>query len=96
MTIAENGEETLALLREDSFDAVLMDVQMPVMDGIEATIRIRDVQSECLNHAVPIIAMTAHAMQSDRDRCLVAGMNDHVSKPVNPKILAEVLEKWLS
>jgi PAS domain S-box-containing protein len=92
----KNGKEAVTALGNIPYDLVLMDVQMPVMDGIEATIRIRDIQSKCLNHAVPIIAMTAHAMQSDRDRCLEAGMNDHVSKPVNPKILAQVLEKWLS
>ena len=92
----KNGQEAVTALGKIPYDLVLMDVQMPVMDGIEATIRIRDVQSECLNHAVPIIAMTAHAMQSDRDRCLEAGMNDHITKPVNPKILAEILEKWLS
>jgi len=92
----KNGQEAVTALGKIPYDLVLMDVQMPVMDGIEATMRIRDIQSECLNHAVPIIAMTAHAMQSDRDRCLEAGMNDHVPKPVNPKILSEILEKWLS
>lgn len=92
----KNGQEAVTALGKIDYDLVLMDVQMPKMDGIEATRRIRDVQSECLNHAVPIIAMTAHAMQSDRDRCLEAGMNDHVTKPVNPKILSEILEKWLS
>ena len=92
----KNGQDALTALGKVHYDLVLMDVQMPVMDGIEATIRIRDIQSKCLNHAVPIIAMTAHAMQSDRDRCFDAGMNDYITKPVNPKILAEILEKWLS
>jgi CheY-like chemotaxis protein/HPt (histidine-containing phosphotransfer) domain-containing protein len=77
------------------YDLVLMDVQMPVMDGLEATKRIRDPQSTAPNHGIPIVAMTAQAMQSDRDKCLQAGMNDYVSKPVAPLVLAEVLMKWL-
>jgi HPt (histidine-containing phosphotransfer) domain-containing protein len=72
-----------------------MDVQMPVMDGLEATRQIRSPQSAVPNHQVPIIAMTAHAMQGDRERCLAAGMNDYVSKPVSPQALAEVLARWL-
>jgi len=68
---------------------------MPEMDGIEATLHIRNPQSAVANHGIPIIAMTAHAMQSDRNRCLEAGMNDYVTKPVNPQTLAEVLDKWL-
>jgi HPt (histidine-containing phosphotransfer) domain-containing protein len=65
------------------------------MDGYEATRRIRHPHSEVRNHAVPIVAMTARAMKGDREECLEAGMNDYVSKPVSPKALAEVLEKWL-
>jgi HPt (histidine-containing phosphotransfer) domain-containing protein len=72
-----------------------MDVQMPVMDGIEATRQIRSPQSPVPNHGIPIIAMTAHAMQDDRERCLQAGMNDYVSKPVSPQALTEVLARWL-
>jgi CheY-like chemotaxis protein len=68
---------------------------MPVMDGLEATRQVRNPQSSVRNHAVPIIAMTAYAMQSDRERCLAAGMNDFVSKPVTPLALTETLEKWL-
>jgi CheY-like chemotaxis protein len=90
----KNGKEAIKALETIPYDLVLMDVQMPEMDGIEATRVIRDVQSGCLNHAIPIIAMTAHAMKSDRDRCLEAGMNDHITKPVNPKILATTIEKW--
>ena len=91
-----NGIEAVKALEDIPYDLVLMDVQMPEMDGFEATRIIRDEQSAVQNHAVPILAMTAHAMQGDRDRCLAAGMNDYVSKPVNPKMLAEKLELWLS
>ncbi len=92
---AANGLEALKALENIPYDLVLMDVQMPEMDGLEATRRIRDPRSKVLNHTIPIIAMTAHAMQSDRDLCLQAGMNDYVSKPVNPQVLAETLERWL-
>jgi len=68
---------------------------MPVMDGIEATRQIRNVRSAVLNHTIPVIAMTAHAMQGDRELCMAAGMNDYVSKPVNPQTLAEALDRWL-
>jgi PAS domain S-box-containing protein len=90
-----NGIEALEALTCISYDLVLMDVQMPVMDGYEATAHIRDTQSEVHNHDVPVIAMTAHAMTGDREKCLEAGMNDYVSKPVSPNSLAEVLAKWL-
>jgi HPt (histidine-containing phosphotransfer) domain-containing protein len=72
-----------------------MDVQMPEMDGLEATRHIRDPKSAVKRHDVPIIAMTAHAMQGDRERCLDAGMNDYVAKPVSPQALADALERWL-
>jgi CheY-like chemotaxis protein len=68
---------------------------MPVMDGLEATRQIRHPRSAVRNHEIPIIAMTANAMQSDRDECLDAGMNDYVSKPVSPQALAAALDKWL-
>ena len=90
-----NGAEAIKSLEIIPYDLVLMDVQMPVMDGFEATRRIRDPQSTAPNHRIPIIAMTAHAMQSDRDKCLQAGMDDYVSKPVAPQALADVLNRWL-
>ncbi|SDM88672.1 PAS domain S-box-containing protein [Geoalkalibacter ferrihydriticus] len=90
-----NGAEALNALETKAYDLVLMDVQMPVMDGFEASRQIRNPQSAALNHRVPIIALTAHAMQSDRQRCLNAGMDDFLSKPVSPQLLAEILEKWL-
>ncbi len=90
-----NGAEAINALETIPYDLVLMDVQMPVMDGLKATQEIRNPRSEVRNHEIPIIAMTAHAMQSDRDRCLKAGMNDYVTKPVSPKALAAAIDKWL-
>jgi CheY-like chemotaxis protein/HPt (histidine-containing phosphotransfer) domain-containing protein len=90
-----NGAEAVNALTTLPYDLVLMDIQMPVMDGLEATRQIRDLRSAVLNHAIPIIAMTAHAMQGDREKCLKAGIDDYVSKPVTPLTLAKALEKWL-
>ena len=92
---AANGTEVMEALREIPFDLVLMDVQMPVMDGLEATKKIRNPDSKVLDHDIPIIAMTAHALEGDKERCLKAGMNDYISKPVSLQNLAQMLEKWL-
>ncbi|AFL72622.1 ATP-binding response regulator [Thiocystis violascens] len=85
--------DKLGLLFNKSYDLVLMDVQMPVMDGLEASRHIRDPGSAVLDHAIHIIAMTANAMQGDREQCLAAGISDYIAKPVRPAALAEVLEK---
>ncbi len=90
-----DGAEAVKALEQIPYDLVLMDVQMPEMDGIEATRQIRDSKTNVQNHAIPIIAMTAHAMQGDREKYLKAGMNDYVSKPVSPNELAEKLCQWL-
>ncbi|MEA3416727.1 MAG: response regulator, partial [Thermodesulfobacteriota bacterium] len=90
-----NGIEALKALESIRYDLVFMDCQMPEMDGYEATKQIRNPKSEVRNHDIPIIAMTANAMQGDREKCLEAGMNDYLSKPVDPQALAEMIEKWL-
>jgi PAS domain S-box-containing protein len=90
-----NGLEVIEALRSLPYDLVLMDVQMPDMDGVQATRAIRDPQSRVLDHQIPIIAMTAHALQGDRERCLAAGMNGYLSKPVSPQSLIEALNTWL-
>jgi PAS domain S-box-containing protein len=90
-----NGAEAIAALESTAYDLVLMDVQMPKMDGLEATAQIRDPGSAVRNHGIPIVAMTAHAMQGDRERCLQAGMNDYVTKPISPQALADALARWL-
>ncbi|WP_198555739.1 response regulator [Colwellia sp. 75C3] len=93
--IAANGEEALKSLENLPFDLVLMDCQMPVMDGYEATQKIRLPESKVLNREIPIIAMTANSMQGDRQKCLSIGMDDFISKPVNPNKLQEALKRWL-
>jgi len=90
-----NGAEAVKALAAVPYDVVLMDVQMPEMDGLEATGRIRDPLSAVLNHQVPIIAMTASAMRGDQEKCLKAGMDAYVSKPVDPRELAGALKKWV-
>ena len=90
-----NGAEAVKALEMVNYDLVLMDVQMPEMDGLEATQKVRNPESSVLNHNIPIIAMTAHAVQGNRELCLEAGMDDYISKPVNFKILAEKLNQWL-
>jgi len=92
--VADGNEVIEALTRLD-YDLVLMDCQMPKMDGFEATRVIRDAGSSVRNHAIPIIAITANAMKGDRERCLDAGMDDYVSKPINPELLAEAIERNL-
>ena len=90
-----NGSEALKALKTIPYDLVLMDLQMPEMDGFEATRQFRKFKSANTSCHIPIIAMTAHAMQGDREQCIEAGMNDYVTKPVFPQALAEVLDKWL-
>jgi len=91
--VANNGSEALDLLRNEHFDCILMDVQMPVMDGIEATRQIRSTQAFA---GMPVIALTANALEEERQRCMEAGMNDFITKPVRPEMLYAVLAKWLS
>jgi CheY-like chemotaxis protein/HPt (histidine-containing phosphotransfer) domain-containing protein len=92
VSVAVNGREGVDRVLSEPFDLVLMDIQMPVMDGLTATRLIRGHQRLC---GLPILAMTAHAMSGDRERCLHAGMNDHLTKPINPSGLRETLIRWL-
>ena len=93
VTIAADGREALARLAAEPFDLVLMDCQMPEMDGYDATRAIRS--SGAAYGTIPIVAMTAAALSTDRDRCFAVGMNDYISKPVQPEDLAGVLARWL-
>ncbi|WP_300439864.1 ATP-binding protein [Zoogloea sp.] len=94
VSVAENGQIALAALEQGRFDAVLMDMQMPVMDGLEATRRIRANEAAGGLARIPIIAMTANAMQGDRERCIEAGMDDYITKPINANDLFHQLETW--
>jgi CheY-like chemotaxis protein len=96
IAIVGNGLEALAALKKEAFDLVLMDCQMPVMDGFEATKRIRNPSTGALDPQIPIIAMTANVLQSDRDACLSAGMDDYLAKPVNLQDLKLTLERNLA
>jgi CheY-like chemotaxis protein/HPt (histidine-containing phosphotransfer) domain-containing protein len=91
-----NGAEAIKALEDLPYDLVLMDVQMPEMDGLQATRLIRQADSRVRNHAIPIIAMTAHAMKQDQERCREAGMNDYLSKPIVASKLAAMLDTWIT
>jgi CheY-like chemotaxis protein len=91
--VAGNGLEALAALGERPYDLVLMDCQMPEMDGFEATRRLRDPASGVLDPRVRVVALTANAMAGDRERCLAAGMDDHLPKPIQIQTLAAMLAK---
>jgi CheY-like chemotaxis protein len=93
VTVANNGQEAVTAVQSSPFDAVLMDVQMPVLDGYAATGIIR---SDVRFQDLPIIAMTAHAMTGDQDKSIAAGMNDHVTKPIDPDKLFATLAKWIN
>jgi len=93
--VVTNGKEALKALCSRPYDLVLMDCQMPEMDGYEATRIIRKGAGGVLSSDVPVIAMTAHAMKGDREKCLEAGMSDYITKPVDPQIIAQILQRWL-
>ncbi len=93
--LANNGAEALIQLEQKTFDLVFMDCQMPVLDGYQATQQIRTPSSNVKRHDIPIIAMTANAMEGDREKCLKAGMDDYLQKPIDLSKLTEALENWL-
>ena len=94
--VAENGKVAIAMLNETpSFNLVFMDCQMPVMDGYEASQKIRAGASGDAMVNIPIIAMTANAMKEDKDKCQMAGMSDYLSKPINPEKLKAAIVHWL-
>ena len=95
VNVASNGLEAVKALEKKPYDLVLMDIQMPEMDGFEATKIIRDKNSNVLNHDLPIIAMTAHAMSGYKDICIKAGMNDYVTKPIQPDKLTKAINQYL-
>jgi signal transduction histidine kinase/DNA-binding response OmpR family regulator len=95
VVVAGNGREALEALEKESFDLVLMDVQMPEMDGLAATVAIREKENGTDTH-LPVVALTAHAMKGDRERCLTAGMDGYLSKPIRPPELDAILETYVA
>lgn len=93
--VAENGAAALEMLNREHYDLIFMDCQMPVLDGYQATRRIRETEERSSGRRIPIVAMTAHAMAGDREQCIKAGMDDYVSKPFRTAELKSILERWL-
>jgi two-component system, sensor histidine kinase and response regulator len=93
VVVAGNGREALKAHEKQSFDLILMDVQMPEMDGFEAAAAIRRMEKSTGAH-VPIVAMTAHAMKGDREQCLAAGMDDYIPKPIRPQEMYEIIARF--
>ncbi len=93
VSTANNGLEAVNMVKQSEFDAVLMDIQMPVMDGYQAT---KEIRQSGLFDELPIIAMTANAMSGDRERCIEAGMNDHLAKPIDPQQVYKTLSEWIA
>jgi CheY-like chemotaxis protein len=89
-----NGREAVEAIEHHAYDVILMDCQMPVMDGFEATRLIRGLEAQ-MERKVPIIAMTANAMNGDREACLDAGMNDYLAKPIRAEELRNILQQWI-
>jgi CheY-like chemotaxis protein len=95
VAVAQTGKEALDALHAEKFDLVLMDLQMPEMDGFAATREIRTAEQDGQDH-LPVIAMTAHALKGDREVCLAAGMDDYLAKPINSEELRQVIERVIT
>ena len=95
VVVASNGREAVDLWQDGSFDFILMDVQMPEMDGLEATEKIRELEGSENDERTIIIALTAHAMKGDQEKCLTAGMDGYLSKPIKPGKLFDTIESFL-
>ena len=95
MVVSGNGREALEALEKESFDTVLMDLQMPEMDGFEATTAIRTREGDG-RARLPIVALTAHAMKGHREKCLAGGMDGYLTKPIRPQELDQLLETYLA
>jgi CheY-like chemotaxis protein len=101
VTVAENGEEAIQVFspHPTAFDLVFMDIQMPKMNGFEATAKIREIETQCkkeqqYNGHIPIVAMTAQSMKGDREKCIAAGMDDYIAKPIKQQNVLDIIEKW--
>lgn len=94
--VANDGQQALEMLKKQHFDLIFMDCQMPVLDGYECSRRIRADDSGLINREIPIVALTANAMRGDREKCLAAGMNDYLAKPVESEMIYQKLKHWLS
>ncbi len=94
--VAEDGAQALEALRRERFDLVLMDVQMPVLGGLKATVELREAERAAGGRRTPVIAMTANAMQGDRERCLAAGMDDYISKPIDSELFRAIIERVMT
>jgi two-component system, sensor histidine kinase and response regulator len=95
VVVAGNGREALAAFESEDFDLLLMDLQMPEMDGFEATAAIRNKEKDS-GHHLPIVALTAHAMKGDREKCLAGGMDGYLTKPIRTQDLDELLEIYVA
>jgi two-component system sensor histidine kinase/response regulator len=89
--VAPNGLRAVEMVKQKEYALVLMDIQMPEMDGIQAT---QEIRSDAMHESLPIVALTANATEEDRQRCLSAGMNDHIAKPINPLLLYRAILQW--
>ena len=92
--VVSDGEQAAELFEKNRYHLVFMDCQMPVLDGYRATQRLREIEKR-RGTRTPVVAMTAHALAGDREKCVEAGMDDYVAKPISPEVLAEVLGKWV-